>query len=238
LTIAPTASGRGLARSLGELRKRRQFALSVANGPPLSVVSGSLSVVSGKVEARQEPNAPNEPTDGGENVTNEPTDAGENVTNEPTDAGENVTNEPTDRRIKATTELELASDCEDAESIEAGAGTEDEDNDDLESPPTYEEELGAQMRQVLRNRKSMRMHEMVELVEERRKVVEQIMADRRAQRLQERIQNGKRESRPEGQGACTGQGNRRENPARQKTELDEPLKTVSAVYDEVKRAPG
>jgi hypothetical protein len=180
---------------------------------------------------------PSEPTDHRENAPNEPTGKNENRTNEPTDQREIVPNEPTDGRKKAPTESELSSDCEDSESIEAGAGTNDEDHEDHESPPTYEEELGAEMRQVLRNRKSMRLHELVKLVEERRKAVEQIMADRRAQRLQERIQNGKRISRPEGRAAWTGQGNRGENPAPKKTDLHKPLKTVSAVYNEAKPVP-
>ncbi len=83
------ASGRGLSRSLEEIRKHRRSALSVVSGP--------LSVVSGEAEASTAPSALNERTDHGENAPNEATDRWENVPNEPTDAIENVTNEPTDR---------------------------------------------------------------------------------------------------------------------------------------------
>ncbi len=103
------ASGRGVSRSLDDLREHRR---SVVNGPlsvvgsPLSVVSGPLSVAGCTAEAMPEAIATNEPTVALENVTNEPNDAWENVTNEPTavqeiatnepnDASENVTNEPT-----------------------------------------------------------------------------------------------------------------------------------------------
>jgi hypothetical protein len=181
----------------------------------------------------QRENAPIEPTGASENAPNEPTGQRENAPIEPTGASENVTNEPTDPWEKALTESELASDCENAERIETGAGT---DDGDFESR-TYQKELLARLRQAMRKRRSMRIHELVELVEERRKATEQIMADRRAQRLKRKIQHGKPRSRPEGQRACTGLGNRTEDSACKKTELDELLITASPVYDEAKPVP-
>ena len=50
------ANGRGLARSLGELRRHR------SSSGPLSVVRGPLSVVGDMVVSKDEPNATNEPT--------------------------------------------------------------------------------------------------------------------------------------------------------------------------------
>jgi hypothetical protein len=126
------ASGRGLARSLSELRKHRGAPpLSVVSGPPLSVVSGPLSVASEEVDAIHRPDATNEAAggplavvsgplsvvsdpladasgDGGvvgeANVTNEPTDSCENAANEPTDSCENTANEATDAPENATNE--------------------------------------------------------------------------------------------------------------------------------------
>ena len=130
------ASGRGLARSLGELRRHRSS--SVVSGP-LSVVSckgdaveelsapneyGScpLSAISCKVRAIDEPgiggeaavesgeteNTTNEPTGARENATNEPTGVRENTTNEPTVAHENETNEATAVRENTTNEPTVA----------------------------------------------------------------------------------------------------------------------------------
>jgi hypothetical protein len=80
------ANGRGLARSLSELRRHRRSdvsgPLSVVSGPQASVVSGPLSAVGDMALSRDEPIAPNDPTDTLVNVTNEPTAASENVTNE------------------------------------------------------------------------------------------------------------------------------------------------------------
>ncbi len=93
------ASGRGLSRSLDDLRKHRH---SFVRGPlsvvsslssvvssassvvssPLSVVSGPLSVVAYEAEALTEAISPNEPIAARQNVTNEPTAAGENAPNE------------------------------------------------------------------------------------------------------------------------------------------------------------
>ena len=117
------ASGRGLARSLGELRRHRREAVSgpsrqwsvvscplliarltrsqseVRRTNPLmvrcqrSVVRPQLPVA--RVTRSSSQRRTNEPTAARENVTNEPTVAHENVTNEPTEACENVTNEPT-----------------------------------------------------------------------------------------------------------------------------------------------
>jgi hypothetical protein len=244
------ASGRSLSRALEDLRKHRRSSSSVDSAPlsvgsgRLSVLGAPLAVVSGEAEASAqpigpiEPNdhweiAPIEPTGASENAPNEPTGQRENAPIEPTGASENVTNEPTDPWEKALTESELASDCENAERIETGAGT---DDGDFESR-TYQKELLARLRQAMRKRRSMRIHELVELVEERRKATEQIMADRRAQRLKRKIQHGKPRSRPEGQRACTGLGNRTEDSACKKTELDELLITASPVYDEAKPVP-
>ena len=104
------ASGRGLARSLGELRRHRHAQLSVVSGP-LSVVSGlvrPLSVVrcpllvarltlievqqcderthrwSVVSVVRSRCQLPMLTRSTMQNATNEPTDAVENVTNEPT----------------------------------------------------------------------------------------------------------------------------------------------------------
>jgi hypothetical protein len=244
------ASGRSLSRALEDLRKHRRSSSSVDSAPlsvgsgRLSVLGAPLAVVSGEAEASAqpigpiEPNdhweiAPNEPTGASENAPIEPTGQRENAPIEPTGASENVTNEPTDPWEKALTESELASDCENAERIETGAGT---DDGDFESR-TYQKELLARLRQAMRKRRSMRIHELVELVEERRKATEQILADRRAQRLKRKIQHGKPRSRPEGQRACTGLGNRTEDSACKKTELDELLITASPVYDEAKPVP-
>ena len=111
-----------------------------------------------------------------------------------------MTNEPTGPRKKAPNELELAVDCEDAEWIEADAGI-DEGDDDFESR-TYEEELGACMRQALRkHRKPMGMHELVEFIEERKKEVERVRAERRARRGEKGKKNGKSEGRAKDQAA-------------------------------------
>ena len=81
------ASGRGLSRSLDDLRKHRH---SIVSGP-LSVVSGPLSAVACEADAVIEPIATNEATAARENVTNEATAVSEHATNEPTAARENVT---------------------------------------------------------------------------------------------------------------------------------------------------
>ena len=63
-------------------------------------------------------------------------------------------NEPTD--------VEVAADCDDGGWIEPVAGTDDADDMKLERS-TYDEELGASMVRALSKRKSIRMHELVEL---------------------------------------------------------------------------
>ncbi len=90
--------------------------------------------------------------------------------------------------------------CDDADWIEPGAGTDDGDNKEVESR-TYEEELGASMIRTLAKRKSVRMHELVELVEDRRKEVERLMADRRARRGEQRQKNRKSGNRPKARAA-------------------------------------
>ncbi len=101
------ASGRGLSRSLDDLRKHRH---SLVRGPlsvvssASSVVSGPLSVVAFAAEAMTEAISPNEPTAAREVATIEPTAACENVPNEPTAAHENATNEPTATPENATNE--------------------------------------------------------------------------------------------------------------------------------------
>jgi hypothetical protein len=84
------ASGRGLSRSLDDLRKHRRSVVS----SPSSVASGPLSKVGCKAEAVPEAIVTNEPTDAQENSPNEPTAAAEKVTNEPTEAQINAPNEP------------------------------------------------------------------------------------------------------------------------------------------------
>ena len=84
------ASGRGLSRSLDDLRKHRH---SLVRGQ-LSVVSFPLSVVACEAEALSEAISPNEATAACENAGNEATTSGENAPNEPNAARENVTNEP------------------------------------------------------------------------------------------------------------------------------------------------
>ncbi len=101
------ASGRGVSRSLDDLRMHRR---SIVSGPlsvvssPLSLVSGPLSVAGCEAEAITEAIASDEPTVALENVTNEPNDAWENVTNEPTAVQEIATNEPTAASENVTNE--------------------------------------------------------------------------------------------------------------------------------------
>ena len=132
------ASGRGLARSLGELRRHRREAVS-GQLSGLSVVSGPLSVVNCKVDAVAEQSAPREATGASGIATNEPTVVRQDATNEPTSgplsvvrcplpvgncgavatdeanapnkptvACENVTNEPTAARENVTNEPTVA----------------------------------------------------------------------------------------------------------------------------------
>jgi hypothetical protein len=104
------ASGRGLARSLAELRRHRREAKKVS-GPLLSVVSdplsgvrGPLSVANCAVEAIDDADATNEPTAARENETNEPNVGSLSVVRGPLPVGicaveaiddADATNEPT-----------------------------------------------------------------------------------------------------------------------------------------------
>ena len=95
-------SGRGLSRSLDDLRKHRRS--------PLPVVSGPLSVVGCEAEALTEAISPNEPTAVSENAPNEPAAAHEHAPNEPNVAQINAKNESIRAYENATSEPKLAAD--------------------------------------------------------------------------------------------------------------------------------
>jgi hypothetical protein len=215
------ANGRAKARSLNELRIRQRSPLPVVRGQ-LQFVCGELSVASRSAEVLTEaiaPNeptahrdiAPNEPTNTPETAPNEPTATSGIAPNEPTDTPENVTNEPTATsgiapaaltvaQKKASKDVEVAVDCENGDWIDPAPGADDADAGEAESR-SFDKEPGASMIQALVNRKSMRMHELVELAEGRRKEVERLMAERRARRAHQRQRNCKTAEHAKGRAA-------------------------------------
>ena len=236
------AAGRGLSRSLDDLRKRRRDAENVSG--PFSVRSSALSVVSGPLsvsgcngEAVTEAIATNEPTDARENLTNEPTVDRENVTNEPTVDRENVTNEPTVDRENVTNEPTDAEGGNDT-SLEPGAITNHKDDVGLQAEIEPDQTFESYEQGVAR-RKARRAESLRKLNEDARKEVADAMALRRAHRGERRNLSGKAGGQPNGgvARAGLGMGLGSENNAEQMTELDEFEKTALALYGEAHVAP-
>ena len=257
------ANGRGLARSLGELRRHRR---SDVSGPQVSVVSGPLSVVGDMALSKDERNAPNEPTETLANVTNEATVACENVTNEATVACENVTNEaivacenvtneaivacenvtneatvacenmtnePTDACENMTNELTEA--CENVTN-EAKLGAESDGGQTTD----YSEEVES-FEQGVARRKAAREEVTRKLNEEARKEAEAAMAIRRArvreQKQKQKQRNAKPGNQPKGREMRTGQGSKKEIAAREMKELNDLVAIMLGPYKKARRAP-